>query len=627
MKKFLIGLLSAVLVVVSVMAAACGSNGSFAAPGFSDFGNVKQQGGFVCTTENYVLFINGAATSSDDNSYGSPLKGSLMAIKNADFASGDYSKAKVIVPKLFAASDYTSGYYVQGDYVYYGTPSTHKNSSGAVASDEIVFMKSKIDGTEKPQELFSYNSLSVSYRIVGTAESVYIAYYDSNDTSLKVYSSKTGKTEVIAKTDAKTDVQVGDTGTYLSLGDYKFIDNANTESAVLVYTVTVYNEKYYEDKAEQNGYSRATASYNYVYAYKAGDTAEESSSFMGNRIFDGKEKSLTYTLTSVNAGYLFYTSKDVASKEKSYGVSVKDFASASEIVNTDLIADTTYIVSLDEVYAIDGDTHTVFVTSLKTNGKNERKTVVLANESLSTILFKNGDAIYFYNSDNNIVRIKISDAEANVERISLGTVNTSWYKPQIITVAENEYLLYCDTTTIGSSYTYVAKLSAEIKEEDTDDDDEADLFYLDGVVFMGQMIDADKANEAVAAINDIDSELELEDKDGVLCCEKYEEAKKVYDGLSDAVKKHVGESYVTKLENCKKAIELANKYYALKNVTKYDNLSDTERVNLTAAYKTAKDARQDLIDKEGKAGYETVRDMIPQEYKYYFQQAEKKCAD
>lgn len=627
MKKFLIGLLSAMLVVVSVMAAACGSNGSFSAPGFTNFGNVKQQGGFVCTTENYVLFINGAATSSGDNSYGSPLKGSLMAIKNTDFASGDYSKAKVIVPKLFAASDYTSGYYVQGDYVYYGTPSTHKNSSGAIACDEIVFMKSKIDGTEKPQELFSYNSLSVSYRIAGTADGVYIAYYDTSDTSLKVYSSKTEKTEVIAKTDAETDVQVGNTGKYLSLGDYKFVDNANAESAMLVYTVTVYNEKYYEDKADQNGYSRATASYNYVYAYKAGDGAEEASAFMGKRILDGEEKSLTYTLTSVNAGYLFYTSKDVASKEESYGVSVKDFADAAKIVNTDLVADTTYIVSLDEVYAIDGDTHTVFVTSLKTNGRNERKTVVLANESLSTILFKNDDAIYFYNSDNNIVRIKISDAEANVERVSLGTVNTSWYKPQVITVAENEYLLYCDTTTIGSSYTYVAKLSAEIKEEDTDDDDEADLFYLDGVAFMGQMTDADKANEAVAAINDIESELEFEDKDGVLYCEKYEEAKKVYDGLSEAVKKHVGESYVTKLENCKKAIDLANKYYALKNVTKYDKLSDTERVNLTAAYKTAKDVRQNLIDKEGKEVYETVRDMIPQEYKYYFQQAEKKLAD
>ena len=104
MKKILIGLISALFVAVSVLAAACGSNGSFVAPGFKDFGETKQQGGFVCRTENYVLFINGAGASSGDNAYGAPVKGSLMAIKNADFVAGKFSEAKIIVPKLFAAT-------------------------------------------------------------------------------------------------------------------------------------------------------------------------------------------------------------------------------------------------------------------------------------------------------------------------------------------------------------------------------------------------------------------------------------------------------------------------------------------------------------------------------------------
>lgn len=624
MKKILLGLISALLVAVSVLAAACGSNGSFVAPGFNNFGEAKEQGGFVCRTDNYVLFINGSGSSSGDNAYGAPVKGSLMAIKNADFAAGKFSEAKIIVPKLFAASDYSSGLFVKGDYVYYGTPSTDKNSSGKVANDEIVFMKSKLDGTEKPQELFKYNALSVSYRIAGTADSVYIAYYDSADTALKVYSEKTGKTEVVAKTDAETNDTVGETQTYLSLGDYKFVDGENAGEAMLLYTVTVYDEKYYEDKAAKDGYSRSTANYNYAFAYKAGDVAETGVPFAGKKVLDGSEKNITYTLKLIKNGYVFYSQKDVASNEKTFGVTlgeVGDATKTAEIKNTDLVADTTYIVSLDEVYAIDSDAKTVYKTSLKTDGRAERETVVLKNESLSSILFKHGDNLYFYNSDNNIVRIKISDAEANVERVSLGATNSSWYKPQIITVEGKDYLLYCDATTIGSSYTYVADLAATVIAEDTDDDDKDDLFYLDGVKFMGVMTDEDSANVVADAVNDIDSTLEIEEKDGKLVCEKYEKAQKVYDELSESVKKYVGESYVTKLENCKKAMELANKYNALNDYKNYDKMTDAEKAELKTAYEAAKSAQEELKE-EGV--YETVRDMIPTKYKYPFQEAKKK---
>lgn len=627
MKKILIGLISALFVAVSVLAAACGSNGSFVAPGFKDFGETKQQSGFVCRTENYVLFINGAGASSGDNAYGAPVKGSLMAIKNADFVAGKFSEAKIIVPKLFAATDYTSGLFVQGDYVYYGTPSTDKNSSGNVASDEIVFMKSKIDGTEKPQELFKYSALSVSYRITGTADSVYIAYYDSSDTALKVYSTKTAKTEVIAKTDAKTNDSVGETGKFLSLGEYKFVDSENAGEAMLLYSVTVYDEKYYEDKAAKDGYTRSSANYNYIFAYKAGDTAETGVPFAGKKLLDGSEKGLTYTLKLIKNGYVFYSEKDVASNEKTFGIALKDagdMTKAAEIKNSDLVADTTYIVSLDEVYAIDSDAKTVYKTSLKTDGRTERETVVLKNESLSSILFKNGDSLYFYNSDNNIVRVKLSDAEANTERVSLGATNSSWYKPQVITVDNKDYLLYCDATTIGSSYTYVADLSAKVIAEDTDEDEKDDLFYLDNVKFMGQMTEEDSANVVADAVNAIDSTLDIEEKDGKLVCEKYEKARKIYDELDESVKKFVGESYVTKLENCKKALELAEKYNALADHAKYDKMTDSEKASFKTAYETAKSARQSLIDKEGKETFETIRDMIPTKYKYFFQQAKKK---
>lgn len=630
MKKVIVSIATALLAVVCAFGAACGKNSSFTAPGFDDFGKVVSQNAFVSETENYVLFVNGAANSSADNSYGVPVKGSLMAIKKDDFKSGKFTEAKIVVPKLFAATDYTAGIYVSGDYVYYGTPSTDKNSSGEIANDEIVFMKSKIDGTEKPRKLFEYSALSVSYRIAGTGDGVVIVYYDTADTALKAYFESTGKTEVIAKTDAETND--GSNGEYLSLGEYKFVGTENSDDFAVIYTVTVYNEKYYEKKAETEGYSRATASYNYVYAYKAGAQKGENETLLGKRVLDGKTDNVKYTLKLVKDGFAFYTETDVNSKETVKGVKITEIENAEkheEIKNADLVADTTYIVSLEEAYALtkdsDEDTSSsVYKHTLTGSAIEEDEKVVLDTEGLSSILFKNGDFLYFYNSENNIVRIKLNDADANVERVSLGAANTSWYKPVVLTIDEKPYMLYSDATTIGSSYIYVADLSKTAAEEDTDDDGEKDLFYIDGVTLLGVMTAEDTANAVADAVGKIGSTLELTENDnGDLICEAYDDAKKVYDGLSEEAKKYVSDANVTTLNNCEKAISIANKYNKLSSVSKYDKMTDEEKTAFKTAFDAAKAERDLLIKSEV---YETVRDMLPEAYKYYYQEAAKKFA-
>lgn len=629
MKKIIVCIATALLAAVCAFGAACGKNSSFTAPNFGDFGKVVYQNAFVCETENYVLFINGAGSSTADNSYGTPVKGSLMAIKKDDFTSGKYTEAKIIVPKLFAATDYTAGIYVSGDYVYYGTPSTDKNSSGDIANDEIKFMKSKIDGTEKPKELFEYSALSVSYRIAGTENGVVIVYYDTEDTALKVYSENTGKTEVIVKTDAETND--GANSEYLSLDSYMFVDGENSDDYAVIYSVTVYNEKYYEKKAEQEDYSRTTASHNYVYAYKAGTAKADGETVLGTKVLDGKTSDVKYTLKLVKDGYFFYTETDVNSKETVKGVKIVDIASADKhetVKNTDLVADTTYISSLTEAYALskesDDDTAaSVYKHTLTGKATENDEKVILETEGLSSILFKNGDYLYFYNSDNNIVRIELSKADANVERVSLGSANTSWYKPVVLTIGEKPYMLYSDATTIGSSYVYVADLSKEAIPEDAEDEDN-DVYYIDGVTLLGEMTAEDTANAVAAAVGEIGSTLELtEDENGTLICDAYKGAKEVYDKLSDEAKAYVSDSNLETLENCEKAISLANKYNALSKVGKYDKMSEDEKTAFKTAFEAAKAERAALID-EGV--YETVRDMLSDQYKYYYQEAAKKFA-
>lgn len=628
MKKIIVCIATALLAAVCAFGAACGKNSSFTAPNFSDFGKVVYQNAFVCETENYVLFINGAGSSTADNSYGAPVKGSLMAIKKDDFKSGKYSEAKIIVPKLFATTDYTAGIYVSGDYVYYGTPSTDKNSSGEIANDEIVFMKSKIDGTEKPKKLFEYSALSVSYRIAGTENGVIIVYYDTEDTALKAYSENTGKTEVIVKTDAETNDGANDE--YLSLDSYMFVGGENSDDFAVIYSVTVYNEKYYEKKAEQEDYSRTTASHNYVYAYKAGAAKADGETVLGTKVLDGKANDVKYTLKLVKDGYFFYTETDVNSKETVKGVKIIEIADAEKhetIKNTDLVADTTYISSLTEAYALstesDDDTAaSVYKHTLTGKATENDEKVILETEGLSSILFKNGDYMYFYNSDNNIVRIKLNDADANVERVSLGAANTSWYKPVLLTIGEKTYMLYSDATTIGSSYVYVADLSKAAIPEDAEDEDN-DVYYIDGVTLLGTMTAEDTANAVAAAVSEIGSTLELTEENGELTCEAYKKAKDVYEKLSAEAKAYVSDSNLETLENCEKAISLANKYNALSKVGKYDKMTDEEKAAFKTAYEAAKAERDALIKSEV---YETVRDMLSDQYNYYYQEAAKKFA-
>ena len=90
------------------------------------------------------------------------------------------------------------------------------------------------------------------------------------------------------------------------------------------------------------------------------------------------------------------------------------------------------------------------------------------------------------------------------------------------------------------------------------------------------------------------------------------------------MKKFVSESNVKTLSNCKKAIELAEKFNVLSKVRYYDKLSEDEKTELKAAYETAKAARQELIDKEGETNYKAIKAMISDNINSYFQDAKKK---
>lgn len=610
MKKLFKLVVLALCCAAMFMAVGCGGS-EFKRTTLTDWGALKSDGGFVAETENYVYFINGQADYTADNSFGAPVKGSLMAIKKSDLTSGELGKAEIVVPKLFAATDYNAGLKIAGDYVYYGTPSLDKDSSGKIASSVMAFSRTKLDGTGT-EVLFNVNSLSAEYRIIASGDNVFVVYYDAEAKAIKSYSVKDGKATEVVKTDEK--VKMTD-GVAESLNAYKFVENVSGDAPVVFYTTDCYAEDYYEDAAAKDGYVRTKHNYNKVYAYTAGGEAV--------CVKDGKEAGLTYALTYADGDYLFYTATDVNSEETVYGVKAAEFADETKTVkinDKDALAAKTFIVDLDNVYSVDTDNGVIYKTTL-TGKETEKKEIVAKTSSLGNVISVKDGYAYYYNSDNNICRIKLSAEKAEYERVSLDSAATAWFASETLTIDGKEYLFYLDNSSLGDGYVSIINLTdAEVK---TDDSGSEEFKYLSGNAYLGERTTADKAKFITANIDKATAfgELEYEEVDGAPVFKKASDAIKLYKDAADDVKNAVSEEYKTKISNMEKAIELSGLYNALSEVKNYDDMTEAEKTAFKTAYDAATAKREEL-EKDSSVNT-AVRTLTPTLYKWYYQEAAK----
>ena len=599
MKKFLTAILSVIMVVAGAFTLV-GCNGKWENTKMTNWGAIQTVGGFVSETDNYLYVINGMGSSTDDNAFGAPIKGSLVVVDK-----NDLSTSEIAVPKLLTATDYTAGVYIYGEYVYYGTPCVEKNKQGNIANDQLTLMKTKLDGS-KTETYFTASTLGVEYRIVENGGKVYIVYYDADTSSIMCYDTSSKKETVVAKTENNV------AGKFESLDIYKFMPNDSLTDATLLYTVKVYAEDYIPAKAESGSYERIEEAYNKVYLYKAGSNPV--------CIFDGKDAELKYSLTMVKDGKLYYSTSDVLENVKNYVSPLNNLEDRTEFVNGG-VAVAGNIIDLDNMvgYAINSDSNAIIKKSLteKTTINDEKVAVVSASE----LLFINNGYIYYKNSDAEICRIKLNDADAKVERVSNGRVVENWYAPQLVEINGADYLFYGDATTAGSSYVACVKLSNNVIAEDTDKDGKDDLYYLEGSVAIGVKTEIDKANVFVEAINGvIEGDLELElNANGEYVYAKATELRKMYTDLSDKAKEGVNEIYLIKLEKMEEAVKLANLYKDLKEIDNYSIKTDSEKETLKTEYNEAKAYRIGLIEKYGDSFLKSVRDTyVPDQLNHYY---------
>ena len=592
-----------------------------------DGGKVLSNGGFVAETEKYLYFINGVGGTYSENKMGTPLKGALMvADKN------DLSKTEVVVPKLMVANDYTAGVFIDGGYAYYGTPSVDKDSSGSVANYKMTFMRTKLDGSGKTDEFFTHDEFVSEYRIVkGVGENapVCIYYHDNLNSAIVCYNTATKTSTTVFKTDDKAQE---------SLGGYVFINNSEITDVVGFFTATVYEDEYNDKAAENPSYSRITAGYNKVYAIKAGSTTPEL--VISGKGEQGKTANVSYEIKLLDDGILFFseTNKGVV---KNFAITQADaikladkWANKKEVVNADYINKANLFVLPEDknidglvVYVL-GDSK-IYKTTLFVKDTLTKQPIVskdLVNEMLFIRTENNSEVLYCFNSSAELTKIDLNDSEKQI-RVSESTVATTWYDPERVTIGDKDYLFFCDDSNYGKSYVKYVDLDAEVVEEDTDDDEKADLFYIntESIKNIGKMTVQDQADIVTAKINAIsnllpeggigvDQEADEEYK------AEYTEIKEMYDDLDPNVKAKVSSTAVDSFATIEKAFAMAEKYKQLEGIRDIVSVEDEGAAAIKVIYE---DLKKDIEAFKNSDQRDAVDGLIHNELKAHYSRAVK----
>ena len=627
MKKITTILIALILSVVCALGlVACSEGGWDGKSVFKDWGAVVKasNGGFVAETENYYYLINGVGDSAEDNAFGTPVKGALIAIKKTDV-----SKTCVVVPKLFVAKDYNSGLFLKGDFVYYATPSTDKAASGSIANTELKFCKTKLDGSST-EELFMVSGLDTQYRIVDVNGVVHVVYYDSQKTSLIDFNASTKDKTTIAVTDVKAESE--------SLDKYTFTENKNSGELTVLYSVTVYSQPYDEEDAKSSSYSRSSHKYNKVYAYKAG----EGTSVL---VLDGSTDNLNYEVSFVKSGYVFYTEKSALSdsviSSKTYAATVSEIyakSPATELKNTSYVSDSAIIEDLGTAYIADSSNATkIRQVNLIAGKENEETVAVLsgaANKLLCVIDNDAGNYIYYISEAGALCRKELGIDELE-ERISESSVSSDWYNPEFV----GDFVYYADSSVYGASYVKRVNInSIENIKTDYNENEEPTLTYLTGNEFTAVKTAADEAAIFEQLFSDVTSSgkivFETREKadeegekgsyilvDGLPYSEEMDKAISAYSNLTEKELKLVNEQTKTDYKNYLTAYDLSKKYFALLGFDSSLNVAQKD------TYKTAFETADAAFTKIAIAERATIRNILADNMAYYYQEAAEYFAD
>lgn len=247
--KIICTALAAVSAVTLAVMPACSGNWGGVSGDKDNSTTVTSNGGFLVETgdeaNGYVYFINGKASNTDSNKFGSVVKGSVQRIKKTDIAAQNYSSTQTVVPSVFYSGNYNAGLYIYDGYIYYATPSTAKNAEGEVLNSNLEFKRTKLDGTDTTKGyIWQCSDNAVDYRYVQPTEGgdVYIIYalseklYGTDATNIHAVNCRTKKNTILA----------------YNVSSYAF-DTVDATNPYIYYTMNV---PYYLGESGNYGYNQ-----------------------------------------------------------------------------------------------------------------------------------------------------------------------------------------------------------------------------------------------------------------------------------------------------------------------------------------------------------------------------------
>lgn len=284
--------------------------------------NVSSNGGFLVETGDYVYFVNGVASNTDDNTFGEVVKGSIQRLAKSDIEEGNYRNSQTIVPLVVYSGSHDAGIYIYDDYIYYTTPTIEMNADGEVLNSQLDFKRTSLDGSETMSDYFWQSTdNTVDYRYVEVDGTVYILYaiseslYGSTTTNIHSVNCETKENTLLA----------------YNVSEYVF-DTADAENPYVYYTMGVtqylgssnsismsYNQLY-RVRADATESPRE-----YDFSYVTDYDAEEDPLYvnLGDFVFDGIGKTQIETegrLTQFNFAWGKDTEYKINNSEYKYSL-------------------------------------------------------------------------------------------------------------------------------------------------------------------------------------------------------------------------------------------------------------------------------------------------------------------
>lgn len=418
----------------------------------SDFSGatISNNGGIAVKYGNYVYFINGLAAQDADNTFGEVTKGAIARLELDANGKIKDDSTEIIVPKVAFGKDTASGLTIQGDYIYFSTTSTRKDSQGLPKVNAMVLMRSTLDGslTEQIKEFDNFDS---KYRVVDG----YIIYDIVNDDgdkeirSINLSNKKFEETLIASK--VTSILYVNNVDGVNPLANYVFYtkahENENTyhnevyvASADNKVNKIIIDKDSYDTLLHSEGYRITLADYNFI--------GQDKIRLIYNKVDKGVNvvSSGTYSY-DFNLSFDFEQSKEVRySNGQTYSklrFLTENYVLATKSSSVELLTITNGVIKREEILS--------FVPTIL-------KTEVIEGKLYAT-----------YTRNNFYYRIKMFDIVDGEYKIELDNAvllydkdtNKTWAQPEII----GDYLYFFNTQITNNAY--ALDLTA-VKERDED---------------------------------------------------------------------------------------------------------------------------------------------------------------